>query len=50
MSHDPVYNEGILNLRGEKTMEKNVFAPIVGYEDIKLELLRILDQLVHTEK
>ena len=31
-------------------MEKNVFAPIIGYEDIKQELTRILDQLVQSEK
>ena len=31
-------------------MQKNVFDTIVGYEDIKLELMRILDQLRNPEK
>ena len=31
-------------------MNKKVFDPIVGYEDIKLELTRILDQLTNPEK
>lgn len=30
--------------------KNNVFASVIGYEDIKLELSRILDQLVNAEK
>lgn len=31
-------------------MNKNIFDTIVGYEDIKLELMRILDQILDPEK
>jgi len=31
-------------------MDKHVFSEIIGYEDIKLELLRILDQLTDPQK
>ena len=31
-------------------MEKNVFDSIIGYAEVKLELMRILDQLQHPEK
>ena len=31
-------------------MEKNVFESVIGYEEIKLELMRILDQLQNPEK
>lgn len=31
-------------------MKNTVFAPVIGYEDIKLELFRILDQLKDPEK
>lgn len=31
-------------------MDKSAFDPIIGYDNIKLELLQILDQLLHPEK
>ena len=31
-------------------MEKNYFESIIGYGAIKLEILRILDQLIYPEK
>ena len=37
--------------KGEgELLEQNVFASIIGYAEVKLELMRILDQLENPEK